>query len=171
MWVNVRSISWPDQGDRNVFQRNMLLHATAGTLAIVTAAAAGVQLVPSLVTTLVPLAVGMVLIGLLWSHARAQGAARRAEIVNSFAGLAIIHDGFVISVDREPLMGEFATRRDAARAAIDSGGWGVIVKAYDRYYLLSGHRSRALGATPVAFRTRAVTDIVPSLRSDDAISA
>lgn len=172
MWQEwfVRSIQWPVHGDRSVFQRTLLLHALAGAAAIVAAATAVTISVPGIAATIVPLAVALVVLELLWSHNRAQSSARRAEIRNSFAGLTVLHHGHAIHVSADdPLVGEYDSRRSAAHAAVALGNWAVIVRAYDRYFVLAGTRTERVG-TPVAFRTSAVADVVPAIHGE-AISA
>lgn len=162
----MRNVQWPVYGDFEVFRRSFATTAAIGVVVIMGAAAAAASLVPALVWTLLPLTVAVLLLFGLWSHGHAQDAARRAEIVKSFAGLTVLHDGQAIRVSGEaPLVGEFDTRRAAARAAIELGHWAVIVRAYDHYYLLAGARTASL-RTPVAFRTYAVADIVPAILGD-----
>lgn len=166
----VRSIQWPVHGDRIVFRRALLIHALLGAGAIVAPAAAITFAVPGIIATILPLTIALVLLELVWSHGRAQASARRAEIRNSFAGLTILHHGHAIRVAAEdPLVGEFDSRRSAAQAAVSLGNWAVIVRAYDRYFVLAGTRTERVG-TPVAFRTSAVADVVPAIHGE-AISA
>lgn len=170
LWLQVRSIHWPIHGDRGVFRRALILHSGVGSAVIVALALAISASVPGITPTLAPLAVALVLLGLLWSHSRAQAAARRAEIVNSFVGLTVLHHGHAIRIgDGDPLVGEYDTRRAAAQAAMALGRWGVIIRAYDRYFVLAGDRTAGV-RTPVAFRTAAVADVVPAI-TEAAISA
>ena len=96
------------------------------------------------------------------THRVARHRARSHEIVRSFAGMSVLHHGTVIRVDATPLLGDYGTRREAARAALDRGRWAVIVQAYDRWYVLAG-AATLRPRTPVSFRSRAVADIVPSV--------
>jgi hypothetical protein len=96
--------------------------------------------------------------------------ARRLEIVRSFAGHTVRRDGVSIAVDASsPLLGEYSTRRDAAWSAARCGRWGVLVRAYGRFYVLVGDSTQP-GVVPVSFRSRAVADVVPAY-FDGAISA
>ena len=113
-----------------------------------------------------PLLPGMLVaagLGALWVHGAARRDARRAEVERSFAGLGVLHTGQRLVVpEQHALLGEFSSRRDAATAALDRGGWAVIVHAWDRFYLLRARPARTQQA-PVAFRSRAVADVVPAL--------
>lgn len=123
---------------------------------------------PAMIATTLPLGAAAGMIALLWAHARAQRASRRAEIARSFAGLTAVHNGHAIKLSDAPLRGDFSTRRRAVSAALDLGGWAVIVYAYDRYYLLVG-RIVTGSRHAVAFRTRAVMDVVPAITAQDAL--
>ena len=118
---------------------------------------------PTIVAISVPLGVALSMLAGLWSYSRAQTAARTQEIVRSFAGLSIMRDGRAITLDDEPLLGEFDSRYHAIRTAVDRHGWSIVVAAYDRYYVLSGSPAGERSHRPVAFRTAAVADIVPGM--------
>lgn len=158
----MRAIHWPVYGDALVFQRTLIGHGFTGAVIAIALTIIGVMQQPQYVGTILPLGVALLMVVALWSHGRAQSRARRAEIVKSFAGLTVMHDGHALELDAYPLLGEFHSRRQAARAAIDVGRWAVIVTAYDRFYVLTGNRTRNVKA-PVAFRMRAVADIVPAV--------
>ncbi len=171
--MQVRAVSWPTQGDRSTFRRRALLLGSLGLSVIVVAVAAATLANEQLLRPLLPLAVACGLLLLLWIHGAARTAARRAEVEQSFAGLAVLHHGASFQVARRPLLGEYATRRAAARAAIERGGWAIIVRAWDRWYLLAAAPTRAVdaGATPVSFRSRAVADVVPAIHDEISASA
>lgn len=169
----MRTVSWPTQGDRDTFQRRLATSLAAGTALVFVACVAATIVHPPLWKPLVPLAISAILMLLVWANGSARSAARRAEVVRSFAGLRVLHHGQSIEVGDEPLLGEYPTRRLAARAALDRGGWAVIVHAWDHYYLLRGEPSvpGARRTRPVAFRSRAVADVVPAIRDDVALGA
>jgi hypothetical protein len=124
---------------------------------------------PALLRPVLPLAAGALLLTLLWTHAAARTSARRAEVARSFAGLTVLHLGERYAVADRPLLGEYATRRDAARAALDRGSWAIIVQAWDRYFLLAAHPvtdAMTRGPDPVSFRSRAVADVIPAIRDE-----
>jgi hypothetical protein len=153
----MRTVSWPTKGDAPTFQRRLATSIVAGATLVLVVGVLAVVLHPPLWKPVVPLAVS---------------AARRAEVVRSFAGLAVLHHGQSIEVASRPLVGEYPTRRLAARAALDRGGWAVIVHAWDRYYVLRGEPTTSRASRPpVAFRTRAVADVVPAIRDDVALGA
>ncbi|MCW2925517.1 MAG: hypothetical protein JWM98_2921, partial [Thermoleophilia bacterium] len=128
---------------------------------------------PSLLGPLLPLAAAALLLLLLWVHGAARATARRAEVERSFAGLVVLHHGVAYSVADSPMLGEHPTRRQAARAALDRGGWALVVHAWDRYYLLAATPATAATprTSPVSFRSRAVADVVPAIRDDVALGA
>ncbi|MCW2960610.1 MAG: hypothetical protein JWM90_997 [Thermoleophilia bacterium] len=169
----MRSVSWPVQGDQPTFRRRLSLFAILGTAAIAAALATALVLNPALVRPLVPLAASAALLLVLWTHGSARTAARRTEVRNSFAGLVAVHLGEAYEVDENPLLGEYTSRRHAARAAIDRGGWALVVHAWDRYYLLSCRPNAASAATraPVSFRSRAIADVVPAIHDEIPLSA
>jgi hypothetical protein len=123
-----------------------------------------VDRLPNQVVTTLPLGIAAGLVALLWSYSTAQRDARRAEIVRSFAGLTAQHAGHAIALEDAPYRGDFATRREAVDAALELGGWAIVVRAYERYYVLVGREVNGT-SRPVTFRTRAVADVVPALRS------
>jgi hypothetical protein len=109
------------------------------------------------------LAAGATILLLTWIYGRARTAAMQSEVVRSFAGLAVIHGNRVVAIDkRSPLVGAYGTRLEAARAAAATNKWCVLIRAWDRYYVLRGKPTRA--GVPVSFRTRAVADVVPAPR-------
>lgn len=140
----------------------MALGAAIASTWVTAAAAAGTTLRPDAAASIGLLAAGALLLQLIWIHGRAQSAARRQEIVRSFAKLAVLHHGAAITIDPRPLHGEYTTRREAAWAAARCGSWAVLVRAYDRYYVLTGERSTSV-LTPLSFRSKAVADVVPAL--------
>lgn len=170
--MQVRSVSWPTQGDRTTFRRRMTMLACSGAAAIALSVAIASIANPALLMPLLPLAASAGLLLLLWTHGVARVSARRAEVEHSFAGLAVLHHGERFEVAERPVLGEFGTRRLAARAALDRGGWAIIVQAWDRYYLLAATPATDAGAlrAPVSFRSRAVADVVPAIRNDAAIA-
>ncbi len=165
--MQVRSVSWPVQGDQATFRRRAVLLAGVGAAAIVGGLVAAVIANPALLRPLIPLAASAGLLLGLWVHGAARASARRAEIERSFAGLQVLHHGQAYAVDAAPILGTYATRRDAAKAALDRGSWAVIVQAWDRYWLLSASpvRDAATAKAPVAFRSRAVADVIPAIAS------
>jgi hypothetical protein len=169
--MQVRTVSWPVMGDRATFRRRLAL--LLGTGAVAVAAAVGIAGVANeaLLRPVLPLAGATLLLMLLWAHGVARGAGRRAEVRRSFAGLVVLHHGEAYAVADRPVLGEFATRRDAARAAIERGGWAIIVQAWDRFYLLAASPAREGRDAPVSFRSRAVADVVPAVRDDVAATA
>lgn len=160
--AGVKAIQWPIYGDAAVFQRTLISYGCLGAASAIGLTITGVLQQPNYVGTILPLGVALLMLVTLWAHGRAQSRARRAEIVKSFAGLTVVHDGHAIELDLHPMLGEFTTRRTAARAAIDLGRWAVIVTAYERFYVLTGKRTSDF-KSPVAFRMRAVADIVPAI--------
>lgn len=171
--MQVRTVSWPVSGDRTTFRRRLALLLACGAIAIATSVAIATVANPALLRPLLPLAGAALLLTLLWTHGAARAAARRAEVEHSFAGLVVLHHGEAYQVADRAVLGEFATRRHAARAAVERGGWAIIVTAWDRCYLLAATPARdaARSGTPVSFRSRAVADVVPAIRDDVAASA
>ncbi|MCW2927806.1 MAG: hypothetical protein JWM86_1774 [Thermoleophilia bacterium] len=173
--MQVRSVSWPTRGDRATFQRRRFAMLGAGSAVLALALGAAWLANPELLRPLLPLAASAMLLLFMWTHAAARTMARRAELEQSFAGLAVVHLGERYQVaDERCLLGEFTTRRHAARAAIDRGDWALIVQAWDRYYLLAATPAARLtrdaaAPAPVSFRSRAVADVVPAIR-DAAIA-
>ena len=168
----MRHVNWPTLGDRPTFCRRATLLFAAGAILVAAPLAVVAVLHPSLLSPLAPLGVSLLILHGLWVHGAARGSARRHEVRRSFGGLVVHHHGAAFTVaDREPL-GEYASRRNAAHAALDRGGWAVIVQAWDRYYLLACEpvRDTATGAA-VSFRSRAVADVVPAIRDDVALTA
>lgn len=153
---------WPAHGDRKVFRRTMMARAASLVVAIGTLSAITALAIPVVAGVALSFGVALATLAVIWSHARAQDSARRVEIVKSFATLTVLFDGQAIRLDRRPLLGEFGTRREAAHAAMAAGCWAVIVHAYEHFYVLTGTRTRDV-RTPVSFRTRAVSDIVPAI--------
>jgi hypothetical protein len=147
----------------------MALSSSLAVCWVVVASVLGAAWQPRAVASIGVLAAGAVLLQLIWLHGRSHALARRREIVRSFAGLAVLHHGSAITVDERPLLGEYASHREAAWAAARCGRWAVLVHAYDRYYVLTGERSSTV-RTAVSFRSRAVADVVPALY-EEAVSA
>lgn len=171
--MQVRTVSWPVTGDRTAFRRRMVVSLGGGAILIALAVAIAALAKPSLLVPLLPLAGAALLLVVVWTHGTARSAARRAEVERSFAGLVVLHHGEAYAVERRPVLGEFATRRDAARTAVDRGGWAVIVKAWDRFYLLAAAPARDVAPrdAPVSFRSRAVADVVPAVHDHVAVGA
>jgi hypothetical protein len=169
----MRSVSWPTQGDRSTFRRRAAVFTTGGLVLIAAGLVAATALNPALLRPLVPLGIAAALLLALFTHAAARTAARRAEVANSFANLRVLHHGASYEVAARPLLGEYTSRRHAAKAAMDRGGWALVIQAWDRYYLLACRpdASQANGRAPVSFRSRAVADVVPALRDDVALGA
>lgn len=149
-----------------------MLLLCAGAMLIAGSVAIAVAANPALLQPLLPLAASALLLVLLWTHGSARAAARRAEVEQSFAGLVVLHHGAAYEVDEQPILGEFPSRRHAARVAVERGGWAIIVGAWDRFYLLAASPARDAGTrvAPVSFRSRAVADVVPAIHDDAAIA-
>jgi hypothetical protein len=174
--MRVDRVKWPAHGNRVAFARAIGVRMAIGSAVIVAVAAVVATSNRALVAPTLPLATGAIMVTLLWAHSQAQRLARRAEILRSFAGMAITHGGHVIRInDTDAFTGEFTVRSDAVRAAVERGRWAVIVRAYDRYYVLAGQlvprvKRTELPTVPLSFRSSAVAHVVPSIM-DDAISA
>lgn len=164
--MQVRTVSWPVAGDRATFRRRMTLLLGLGALLVAVGVIAATLANSALLRPVLPLAGAALLLMLLWAHGVARAAARRAEVEHSFAGLIVLHHGEAYAVADQPVLGEYATRRHAARAAIERGGWAIIVQAWDRFYLLAAAPARERQDAPVSFRSRAVADVVPAIRED-----
>ena len=169
--VTVQSVNWPMQGDQTTFRRRALVTGIVGMILIAGTIALAAYLNPALVQPLAPLALAAGLLHGLWVHGAARRVARRAEVERSFADLTVLHHGAAFAIGNRPLRGEFASRRHAARAALERGGWAVIVHAWDRYYVLACEPAKQPRRAPVSFRSRAVADVVPAVRDDVAVSA
>lgn len=169
--MQVRTVSWPVTGDRATFRRRMTLLLGTGALLVSAGVAIATIANPALLRPLLPLAASSLLLTLLWAHGAARAAARRMEVERSFAGTVVLHHREAYAVAERPVLGEFSTRRHAARAAVERGGWALIVQAWDRYYLLAAApaREQSERTAPVSFRSRAVADVVPAIH--DAVSA
>lgn len=170
-----RPVNWPAHGDPTAFRRYVLVRAILVTTMLLGACVAALLVEPSRAAAALPLALGAGALAAVWLHGAARGAARRREVVRSFAGLAVVHLGQRYRVEDAPMLGEYPTRRHAAAAALDRGRWAVMVRAWDRYYLLaampvSASDVDAAASTAVSFRTRAVADVVPATRDDAAIA-
>lgn len=168
-----RSVSWPRQGDATTFRRSALAWGALGSTLVVIGLGAAALVDLMLLRPLAPLAAAALLLLALYAHGAARAAARRAEVRRSFAGMTVVHRGQAFAVADAPLLGEHPTRRHAARAAMDRGGWAAIVHAWDRYYVLAclpadGSSDAVAGRSPVSFRSRAVADIVPAIRDEVA---
>jgi hypothetical protein len=157
-----------------MFRRELAL----ATLAIASVVMVGIGslwlLTPSHVISTLPLATVSLVLSIMWVHGVARRRARRRELERSFAQLTVLYQGNRYEIGSSPLIGEFPTRRHAARAALDRGGWAVIVRAWDRYYVLAcvpAEATDAYAVTPVSFRSRAVADVVPAIRDDVALGA
>ncbi|MEO6867332.1 MAG: hypothetical protein ABI200_04855 [Gaiellales bacterium] len=169
--MQVRSVSWPVLGDRATFRRTVTQYASLGSLAIAATVLIAAIANPGLLVPLLPLAGSAILLLMMWTHGAARTAARRRELEQSFAGLMVIHHGEAYKVEQDaPVIGAYATRRHAAHAALDRGGWAIIVQAWDRCYLLAAQPAHdaAREAAPVSFRSRAVADVIPALLDDAA---
>lgn len=164
--MQVRAVSWPTQGDQATFRRRATVLAIGSLLAVTLPLTAAVAANPAMLRGVLPLALGTGMLAALWIHGAARTSARRAELERSFAGLVVLHHGDAYRVADSPILGSYATRRLAATAALDRGGWAIVVRAWDRYWLLAaapahGHEART---QPVSFRTRAVADVIPAVR-------
>ena len=167
----MRSVSWPTQGDKTTFRRRSLV--LGGVLAVVVLAplVAAAAIDTALVAPALPLALGASALCALWVHGAARTAARRAELERSFAGLVVLHHGATYRVAaRSPILGAYPNRRQAATAALERGGWAIVVQAWDRCWLLDAAPVAARDtsdakqpATPVSFRSRAVADVIPAI--------
>ncbi len=166
--MQVRAVSWPVMGDQATFRRRATVLAAAGAATIIAGLAVAVVANPALLRPLLPLAASAGLLLGLWVHGSARSSARRAEVEQSFAGLVVLHHGQAFQVDEQPMLGTYASRRHAASAALDRGGWAIIVQAWDRYWLLSASPARAESPrrAPVSFRSRAVADVIPAIREE-----
>lgn len=163
--MQVRSVSWPVLGDEATFRRRAFLLAATGASVIVAGLVISVVANPALLRPLLPLAASAGLLLGLWVHGSAKASARRAEVEQSFAGLVVLHHGQAFQVDDQPMLGTYASRRHAASAALERGGWAIIVQAWDRYWLLSAApvRDTEPRRNPVSFRSRAVADVIPAI--------
>lgn len=164
--MQVRAVSWPTLGDQATFRRRATVLAIASLLAVTLPLAAMVVANPAAVRPVLPLALGVGMLAALWIHGAARTSARRAELEHSFAGLVVLHHGDAYRVEERPILGSYATRRLAAAAALDRGGWAIVVRAWDRYWLLAASPAREQDrrTQPVSFRTRAVADVIPAIR-------
>lgn len=171
--MQVRSVSWPIMGDRATFRRRLVVLAGFGIAVVVASVALTSLAQPSLLRPLLPLAASAMVLLLLWTHGAARSTARRTEVEQSFAGLVVLHLGRAYAVAQSPMLGEHPSRRQASRAALDRGGWALIVHAWDRYYLLAATpiKDATPRPAPVSFRSRAVSDVVPAIRDDVAVGA
>ena len=164
--MQVRSVSWPTQGDAATFRRRaMLLGAVAAVVLVVPLVVAG-WIAPQFVRPALPLALGCGLLAGLWIHGAARDVARRTELERSFAGLVVLHHGAAYRVAERPVIGSYASRRHAANAALDRGGWAIIVRAWDRCWLLDVAPASGVASNdgpPVSFRSRAVADVIPAI--------
>ena len=165
----MQQVNWPENGNRSTYRKYMWASVAAGLVMAASLATVTACYDPSHVALMLPVITGMLIIWGGGCHMVARRRAQSTEIVRSFAGLSVLHHGTVIRIDSEPLLGDYSTRREAARTALERGHWAVIVRAYGRWFLLSG-AATAGARTPVSFRTRAVADIVPSVMGD-ALSA
>ncbi len=156
-------------GDRTTFRRRALLLAAAGGACITAGLVVAVVANGALLRPLLPLAASTGLLLGLWVHGSAKASARRAEVERSFAGLVVLHHGQAFQVDEQPMLGTYASRRHAAAAALERGGWAIVVQAWDRYWLLSASPVRDAEPSrraPVSFRSRAVADVIPAIREE-----
>lgn len=162
----MQHVTWPTRGDSSTFRRRATLLTAIGAVPIAGALGVAWVLQPQLVPSLTPLASAAALLLALWVHGAARVAARRAEVERSFGGMLVRHHGSLFAVASSPVLAEHATRRNAARAALDRGGWAIIVRAWDRFYVLACEPASDTSAAPapVSFRTRAVADVVPAIR-------
>ncbi|MCB0878751.1 MAG: hypothetical protein KDC46_07200 [Thermoleophilia bacterium] len=164
--MQVRSVSWPAQGDVATFRRRSLVLGMVAATMLVVPLVTAMLVNPLLVRPALPLVAGTALLAALWIHGAARESARRAEVERSFAGLSVLHHGAAYRVDQHPVLGSYSSRRHAASAALDRGGWALVVRAWDRYWLLAAtpaeEREREAPA-PVSFRSRAVADVIPAI--------
>jgi hypothetical protein len=73
-------------------------------------------------------------------------------------------------VAERPVLGAYPNRRQAATAALDRGGWALVVRAWDRCWLLDAvpvavqaEDTSTQPVVPVSFRSRAVADVIPAI--------
>lgn len=170
----MRNVNWPTRGDATAFRRRATILATIGVAGIGGCLAAATALNSELLVPMLPLGGACVLLLALWVHGSARTAARRTEVMRSFAGLRVLHHGAGFEVaTSDTVLGEYPSRREASRAAMERGSWAIIVHAWDRYYLLActpaAGRRDGEGARPVALRSRAVADVVPGIYDDIAV--
>ncbi len=161
-----RTVSWPTQGDQTTFRRRSITLGAALALALIAAFGTLVAIDPDTLRSALPLALGMGALSALWVHGSARATARRAELDRSFAGLVVVHHGVAYAVSQQPILGEYPNRRQAATAALDRGGWAIVIRAWDRYWLLDAAPVRAAQhgePSPVSFRSRAVADVIPAI--------
>ncbi len=158
----MRGIHWPDNGNGRAFRRSLLGTFVPGTVAAAAALIAAVWagwVVPGVA---IAIGVSAVLAEYVLARRHARRVARRVEIVLSFSGLEVLHQGTRLKIrEKGALIGEWRTRRQAADAAIAVGCWAVLVRAYGRYWALAADTVSTSGA--VSFRNRAVADIVPAI--------
>lgn len=167
--MQMRSVSWPTQGDQTTFRRRALLLGATASLLVIVPLVVATMIEPALLRPVLPLAAGMGMLAALWIHDTARASARRAELERSFAGLVVLHLGEAYQVADRPVLGSYASRRHAASAALDRGSWAIVVQAWDRCWLLDARpvASRATSTRPpVSFRSRAVADVIPAIRSE-----
>lgn len=161
--------TWTGRGDHQVFHRSLALTLGGVGVPMSIALAVAIWHDPATTRAVAPLALAMLLLLGLGAHAYAQRRARRADVERSFAGLSVLHHGVRYQVADAPMLGEFGTRRHAAQAAMQRGHWAIVVRAWDRYYLLAVSAPQpATSAKPVSFRSRAVTHVVPAICDDNA---
>jgi hypothetical protein len=168
--MNARTVSWPHQGDQATFRRRSLVLAATCTLLVLVPLVLTAMANPAAVRPALPLALGLGMLAALWIHGAARTSARRAELERSFAGLVVLHQGVAYRVDERPVLGAYPTRRHAASAALERGNWAIVVRAWDRCWLLAASpvRDDDSRTTPVSFRSRAVADVIPATRPDAA---
>lgn len=166
-----RAVNWPHHGDESTFRRALATRVGLGGATVGLLLAATAWRRPDLLVTVAPLAAGALLLVAIWVHGAARSIARRSEIERSFAGLTVLHLGQRYVVSRTPLIGEYPSRRHAARSAVERGCWAIVVRAWDRYYLLQATpASTPATQSPVSFRSRAVADVVPAISDGAAIA-
>lgn len=170
----MRNVNWPTRGDAAAFRRRAVVLTTLGMGSIALMLGGATAVNGELLVPMLPLGGSAALLLALWVHGSARTAARRSEVMRSFAGLRVLHHGASFEVaTTDTVLGEYPSRRQAAVAAMDRGSWAIIVHAWDRYYLLACQPAAARRdgetALPVALRSRAVADVVPAIYDEIAV--
>ena len=157
----MQRVHWPEYGDVRVFRRCFAQYAAGAILVASALAAAATLVAPGTVLVALPLCAGLLMAGTIAAHQHARHQGWIAEITRSFGRLMVLRDGHAVRLDARPVRSRHRSRYQAVRAAMDLGGWVVIIQAYGAWFVLTGTDARQSPA-PVALRNMAVADIVPA---------